>query len=88
MFLVTCRSVKLDSATVVYVQRLSGAFYANVQETATEFRRAFGGGGGADAKISAFLTWLDEEVDRFCERIEKQVLTFTLWASDQQTETR
>lgn len=67
-----CRSVKLESATVVYVQRLSAAFFSCVAETAVEFQRAFS---SQPSKTSAFLTWLDEEIDRFCEKIEKQIFS-------------
>ncbi len=74
------RSVKSDSATSSYVQRLSRAFFGCVRETAVGFDKAFDGGEskakGASAAAAvggAMLTWMDQEVDRFCFRIEKQV---------------
>lgn len=71
--------MKLDSATVSYVHRLASAFYGSIQETAAEFGRAFGetggGQGSAGFKTAALLTWLDEEVEKFTQRVEKQVFS-------------
>ena len=81
--------MKLDSATVTYVHRLTAAFFASVLETSAEFKRAFANnvknGGGSNsftadsgsncAMNSAFLTWLDEEVDMFCDRVERQIFS-------------
>ena len=71
------RSVKLDSSTVPYVQRLSVSFFSGVEETAGEFGKAFNNAkdddGEGDSRTSAFLTWIDEEIDGFCQRVEKQV---------------
>ena len=78
------RSVKADSSTVSYVHRLSSAFFGCVRQTAVEFRKAFDGGAGAgegegegdDGRmVGALLTWMDEEVDRFCLRVEKQLFS-------------
>ena len=66
----------MESATVSYVQRQAVAFFSNVLETSLEFRKAFGAEEAATpAKVSSFLVWLDEELVRFCERVEKQVRT-------------
>ena len=71
--------MKLDSSTVPYVQRLSVSFFSGVEETAGEFGKAFNNAkdkdddGEGDSRTSAFLTWIDEEIDGFCQRVEKQV---------------
>jgi hypothetical protein len=40
----------------------------------TDSRKAFGAEeASTPSKVSSFLVWLDEELDRFCERVEKQV---------------
>ena len=66
----------MESATVSYVQPQAVTFFSNVLETSIEFRKAFGDEEASSAsKVSSFLVWLDEELDRFCERVEKQVRT-------------
>ena len=66
----------MESATVSYVQRQAVTFFSNVLETSIEFRKAFGDEEASSAsKVSSFLVWLDEELDRFCERVEKQMFT-------------
>ena len=40
-----CRSGKIETATVAYVQRLSTTFFANIEDSSVEFRRAFTPGG-------------------------------------------
>ena len=81
--------MKLDSSTVPYVQRLSVAFFSGVEETSAEFAKAFSGAGDAgndNHRTSAFLTWIDEEIEAFCQRVEKQVLQ-QLIAPDGKTQT-
>jgi hypothetical protein len=64
----------MESATLSYVQRQAVTFFSNVLETSLEFRKAFGAEeADTPSKVSSFLVWLDEELDRFCERVEKQV---------------
>ena len=68
----------MESATLSYVQRQAVTFFSNVLETSLEFRKAFGNEeADTPSKVSSFLVWLDEELDRFCERVEKQVGTNT-----------
>ena len=70
--------MKADSATASYVQRLSAAFYGGVRETASEFEKAFsggGGGGGASDVRPALLSWVDQEMERFCARVQRQVFS-------------
>ena len=62
----------MESATVPYVHRLTVAFFSNVVDTSQEFRKAFH---GLPAKTSSFLTWLDEEVTHFADRVEKQIFS-------------
>ena len=70
----------MESATVSYVQRQAVTFFSNVLETSIEFRKAFGAEEASSAtKVSSFLVWLDEELDRFCERVEKQVRSCLLY---------
>ena len=68
-----CRSGKIETATVAYVQRLSTTFFANIEDSSVEFRRAFTPG-GATSKAASFLVWVEDELKKFCtERIERHV---------------
>ena len=68
----------MESATVTYVQRQAVTFISNVFETSLEFKKAFGAEeASTPSKVSSFIVWLDEELDRFCERVEKQVPALT-----------
>ena len=66
------RSVKLESATGSYVQRLASVFFSCALDSCNEFRRAFP---NCPSKLSALLTWLDDETDKFCERVEKAIFS-------------
>ena len=71
-----CRSGKIETATVAYVQRLSTTFFANIEDSSVEFRRAFtpGNQGGQTTKAASFLVWVEDELKKFCtERIERHV---------------
>jgi hypothetical protein len=57
---------------VPYVHRLTLAFFGNVVDTSHEFRKAFS---SLPPKTSCFLTWLDEEVTHFADRVEKQIFS-------------
>lgn len=69
------KSVKMETATVSYVQRQAVTFFTNVLETSHEFRKAFGNADDSSSKISSLLVWLNQEMDRFCDRVEKQMFT-------------
>jgi len=66
------KSCRTEGNTNQYVVRIGNTFFQQIAETSREFEKCFP---GASNSSSPLLMWMEEEVEWFAEKIDKQIFS-------------
>eukprot|EP00730_Choanoeca_flexa_P004180 TRINITY_DN11621_c0_g1_i1.p2 TRINITY_DN11621_c0_g1~~TRINITY_DN11621_c0_g1_i1.p2 ORF type:complete len:646 (+),score=187.70 TRINITY_DN11621_c0_g1_i1:3-1940(+) len=64
------RALKVEGSTQLFIQKLSSTFFAALRATAAEFPKLF----VDDQAGSAYVNWVNQEIQRFASVYQRQVL--------------